>query len=131
MDKKTPSQAFGENLRYLRRRFGTKNGREFAKKLGIKGKGTKYYYYEQGHLPDLEMLMKIVDKLNVSFDLLFKPFLKEEDRNLIDIINRVRKIWESKGNQRTLDSQLRILEERLKEESSQKDRRAGGGEAVG
>jgi len=46
---------------------------------------------------------------------LFEPFLGIENKELSEIINRVRNVWKLEENRKSLDEQLIILENRMKQ----------------
>lgn len=105
--------AFGERLRNIReKKYPDIN--TFAKVINIKKENI--YNYELGRIfPPINNFIKICKALDKSPDyfLLTMINLKKEDEELMEIINRIKYVWENEGNRERLKEYIGILEHRL------------------
>ena len=104
---------FGERLRNIREKKYPDIA-TFAKTINIK-KGN-LYNYELGRIfPPINNFIKICKLLDKSPDYFLLPMidLKQEDEELIDIINRIKYVWENEGNRERLKEYIGILEKRV------------------
>jgi len=99
---------FSEQLVYLRKK-SLLSAPEVARRADIPYRTYKNYESEKS-LPPYERLIKIVRVLRVTYDDIFRRFLKREKQEIQEILFRVHRVCENNEAMRILLNGLELLE---------------------
>jgi len=118
MPEKIIYKEFSKQLKKIQKEKNI-TGASISKKLSIPR--STYNSYERGiAFPPPDIIVKIKEALDISFEELFEPYLLKDTKRFDKIIGRIKKIYDNPRYRIDLEDQIYKIELKMRDIESQK-----------